>query len=308
MESRVNYTQVGLFVVISTIILIIGGVWLSVGVYSTDYTTYAVHMHESVSGLSVRAPVKYNGVDVGYVKSMDLRTGRPDEVTLLLDIKSQTPVSVETRAILESQGLTGIAFMELTGGSPHSKPLQRRRGEPYPVISSSPSLYFRLDAALDDLTTNLNNISDGLTAVLNEENAKAIHATLANIESVSKTLNDNTSVFSHIMKNTDITMSNAATASEKLPQVMSSIESGARSVKTLTSQLADAGTQADRVLRGMHTSVQTLNDQLLPGAVNTLGDFQSLISNLNTVSQDLVQNPSVLIRGKTPPPLGPGEK
>jgi phospholipid/cholesterol/gamma-HCH transport system substrate-binding protein len=308
MEPRINYAQVGLFVVITTIILIVGGIWLGFGLHTTSYTTYLVYMRESVAGLSVRAPVKYNGVEVGYVNSINLRDDHPDQVALLLDIKSTTPVSIETRAVLNSQGLTGIAYLGLTGGTPNSPPLKAQHGQPYPVIPSSPSLYFRLDAALDDLTTNLNNISDGLTAILNEENAKAIHQTLINVQSVSQTLNQNTQKFDAIINNTNITMKNTAVASERLPNMMSSIQDSARSVKVFAQQLADVGQRANGVLRNAQTSVETLNNQLLPEAVNSLGNFQGLMSNLNSVSQELKQNPSILVRGRSPAAPGPGEK
>lgn len=308
MESKVNFALVGLFVIVTTMILIVAGLWLSVGVRTNEYHTYVVYMHESVSGLSVRAPVKYNGVDVGFVKSIELRDEHPDQVRLLLDVKDKTPVSVETRAVLDSQGLTGIAYVELTGGTPSSKPLKAKPGQKYPVIPSSPSLLFRLDAALDDLTTNLNNISDGLTSILNPENAESIRKTLVNIQSVSKTLEDNTKKFDSIMTNTSITMKNAASASKDFPDFMNSIQDSARSVKQLTVKLSSAAKQADIMLHDARVGVQTINNQLLPSAVLSLGDFQATMSNLKSVSQDLKQNPSILIRGTTPPPPGPGEK
>lgn len=308
MESQVNYAKVGLFVVIFTIILIVGGIWLSVGVHTTSHETYLVFMNESVSGLTVRAPVKYNGVDVGYVKDISLRKSHPDQVKLSLDIKSSVLISIDTRAVLDSQGLTGIAYLELTGGTVDSAPLKAKPGQKYPVIPSSPSLLFRLDAALDDLTSNLNNISDGLSSILNQENAATIRDTLKNIDAVSKTLSNNTSNINGIMANANTTMKNAAIASKKLPQVMSSIEDSSKSVKVLTKKLADAGKQADLTLRDARIGVQTLNNQLLPQAVNTLGDFQSVMSNLKSVSAQLKQNPSVLVRGKAPEKPGPGEK
>ena len=44
-------------------------------------------------------------------------------------------------AVLQTQGLTGIAFVELTAGSRDSPPLQAQPGEEYPVIKSGPSLH-----------------------------------------------------------------------------------------------------------------------------------------------------------------------
>ena len=54
------------------------------------------------------------------------------------------------------QGLTGIAYVELTGGRQDSPPLQRSPARSYPVIRSGPSLMVRLDSAVTALLTNLN--------------------------------------------------------------------------------------------------------------------------------------------------------
>ena len=53
--------------------------------YSTKhYRMYAVYINESVSGLSVDAAVKYNGVDVGTVKSIQIDAENPQLVFILL--------------------------------------------------------------------------------------------------------------------------------------------------------------------------------------------------------------------------------
>src|SRR5690606_29524638 len=130
-------------VIILTIAAIITGFWLSVGLKSESYKLYEVFMDESVSGLSKSAPVKYNGVEVGMVKDISLDPQRPDVVRLILQVKSDTPITENTRAVLDTQGLTGIAYLGLNGGKPGAPPLVRKRGQEYPVIESAPSLFIR---------------------------------------------------------------------------------------------------------------------------------------------------------------------
>ncbi len=72
MESNVNYTLVGAFVLVLTIALIIFITWLSTGFSTKHYKNYLVIMHESVSGLGNNSSVKYNGVNVGTVKKIYL--------------------------------------------------------------------------------------------------------------------------------------------------------------------------------------------------------------------------------------------
>ena len=73
-------------------------------------------MTESVSGLNLNAPVRYRGVDVGRVRAIALAPGNVEQVQVTLDIERGTPVKEDTVAMLETQGLTGIAYVDLTAG------------------------------------------------------------------------------------------------------------------------------------------------------------------------------------------------
>lgn len=158
MEEKVNFAVVGLFVLVLGTALIVAVLWLSSGrTYGTTYDTYQIYMKESVAGLNLNAPVLYRGVEVGRVRRIALAPGNVEEVQVTLAIESGTPIKVDTVAVLQTQGLTGIAYVDLTGGSRDSPPLQAREGEPYPVISTGPSLMVRLDASLIDAARVLKN-------------------------------------------------------------------------------------------------------------------------------------------------------
>ncbi|MBB72272.1 MAG: ABC transporter substrate-binding protein [Legionellales bacterium] len=308
MESRVNYTIVGFFVILALAAAFVIAVWLSVGLGQKDYDYFLVYSNESVSGLSVKSPVKYNGVNVGFVESIGLRKKHPEEVKLVLAVEKDVPVSLDTRAILNTQGLTGIGYMELKGGKPDSPKIPLLKGEKYPIIKTSPSLMFRLDQALDKLTSNVSDISQGLERILSQENAEHLTESLENIQSITDNLQKNNERFDQILADTQTTMDNTATASKKLPALMTSIDKTAQSFQDLSHKLSTASTKLDSTMTNVDVAVKTVNDQLLPPAVNAVSDFGAVMLNLKGVSQQLDENPSVLIRGREPLPPGPGER
>ena len=160
MESKVNFAAVGVFVLILGTLLVGSVLWLSSGkFYGKSYDTYLAYMSESVSGLSLDAPVRYRGVQVGSVRGVKLAPGSAEQVQLTLDIEHGTPVKQDTVAVLRVQGLTGIAHVELSGGSRDSPVLKPGSGEKHPVIRTGPSLMLRLDTAVTALLTNLNRSS-----------------------------------------------------------------------------------------------------------------------------------------------------
>jgi len=123
MDDKVNYTVVGAFVVLLGAALVAGVLWLAAGAHGGKrYGTYQTIMRESVSGLNVDAPVKYLGVDVGKVKEIAIDTADSSRVRLRFLIEQGTPIKMDTEAVLKTQGLTGIAYVELSGGTADSPP------------------------------------------------------------------------------------------------------------------------------------------------------------------------------------------
>ena len=119
-----NYAVVGAFVLVLGSALIAGVLWLaSGGAFQTKYDLYLAIMEESVSGLNLNAPVKYNGVEVGKVRAIQLDPANADHVWLTFAIERGTPIRQDTVAVLKTQGLTGIAYVELSGGTRESPPL-----------------------------------------------------------------------------------------------------------------------------------------------------------------------------------------
>ena len=183
-----NLAIVGGFVLILGAALIAGVLWLaSGGAFQTRYDPYLAIMDESVSGLNLNAPVKYNGVEVGKVRTIQLDTANPERVLLVFAIARGTPIKEDTVAVLKTQGLTGIAYVELSGGKPDSPPLLAKTGEQYPLIRTKPSLSARLENVLTSVLAKLDRTSSNIDAILSDENRIAFKNALADIAVLTRT-------------------------------------------------------------------------------------------------------------------------
>ena len=135
METNVNYTLAGVFVISLITAIVIGVIWLSSGFGSgQDYALYNVFMNESVSGLSADGPVEFNGVNVGTVSAIKISHKNPKLVELLLKIKNDTPVTVATRAKFGVRALSGIGYILLEDKGTNMRPLTKQKNQAYPVI------------------------------------------------------------------------------------------------------------------------------------------------------------------------------
>lgn len=122
MESDKHYFIEGLFVIALSIAAAFFAVWLS-RTGDKDDVLYRIHFDESVSGLALGEPVKLVGVDVGTVKAMSIDTTDPRRVQVEVKLHKDAPVKVDTKATLKSKGITGVSFIELSGGTPNAQTL-----------------------------------------------------------------------------------------------------------------------------------------------------------------------------------------
>ena len=293
METKVNYTIVGLFVVLLTTVIIIIALWLTIGLEQPAYKTYLVYMQESVAGLSVQAPVKYNGINVGYVADMKLNRDNPAEVILTLKLFTDTPVTVSTTATLMQQGVTGIAFVGLNGGKDKT-PLQQMPGDKYPIIKSAPSLLIRLDQAIQSLTNNLNSLTDSFRALVNQDNLQAIAETLANVQSITQVIADNDKEITEGMKSLAEILHNTSIASNHLPAALENIAKTAASFDKTAKSINNTAKKTT-------VAVQAFSNQIMPEAYTVLQKSNGIATNVQDFSDELTQEPNVLLRGTKAP-------
>ena len=185
--------------------------------------------------------------------------------------------------------MTGLAFVELTGGSRDSPSLQAQNKEEYPVIKSGPSLMIRLDSAITSLLSNLNRSSENFNALMDGDNRRAVKHALADLESG--------------LGNAARTMENTALLSDELPQLAKRIQRSADAFDQMASNLAHASASASGTLDG----AQQFTSETLPEVHQLVMEMRDLTNSLRRFSGELEQNPSALLYGKPAAKRGPGE-
>ncbi|BAW79580.1 hypothetical conserved protein [Candidatus Nitrosoglobus terrae] len=305
MGAKVNYAVVGLFVVLLTAVLIAIIFWLSAYPSTQSHKIYLAYMKESVAGLAKNADVKYRGVNIGKVQVIELDKENPERVRLTLGIDSDTPIKEDTIAILASNGLTGITYVELTGGTNDSPDLKATKDQPYPVINTGPSLLVRLDSALTELLTeltgvakNLDHIAQSVDVGLLEKNQQAITETLENTKKFSKSINnltniENQNAINEALRNTQ--------------RFTNQLEAGAKQIPTIVSRVNKTTEGADALLQEAQKEFRLFSQVTLPRVNQLLSSFNQVTQNLEHFSKQVDNNPRVLLFGATPAEHGPGE-
>lgn len=299
MENRSHALLAGLFTLLLGLAAL-ASIWWFGGRHEAT-KEYTVVTRQNVTGLSLQGQVRYRGIRVGKVQSIELDPQDVRNILVRINVDRAVPVTQGTTAKLGYQGITGIAHILLEDSGADSTPLVGGEGES-PRIAMQSSLIEELS---DAGTATLRQARDLLTSanqVLDAENRQHLTNILANL---------------------DATTGNASAATRQLRQLLAPenvrlLQATLARAEQAAGEAAPALVEARRLLVRLQSVSEKL-DQLIgdpsPGGVgalaprlNELGSELSTSSRqLNRVLQMLEESPQSLIFGVPQPAPGPGE-
>lgn len=249
MEIRAHHIIIGIFT-IGVFALALGFMlWLAkAGATRTD-AMYDIVFTESVTGLSKGSLVQYNGIKVGEVAQLRLAPDDPRKVLARIRVDGGTPIRVDTRAKLGLLGVTGLAFIQLSGGAPGSAPLVPTKANPIPRIPSDESALSKLFASGSDIVTSANDMLLRINKIVSKENVARISSMLENVDEITSTVADQR-----------------------------------KELGTALHQLGEATTQLNKTLITLDTMANTTNELIGKDAHNVLVAVQQALENVDKVT------------------------
>lgn len=293
MEGRINYTIVGLFVVLLLAGMIAFTYWLGKYGGKQEYDHYYVYMSESVSGLSPDVSVKYRGVDVGTVEHIGINPKNSEEVELLLKIKRGTQIKVDTTATLKSFGITGLDFIDLKGSSKDA-PLLRKTKDTIPVIPASPSTFAQIDESLSLLAAKSAMALDKFDRLLSEKNLQNVEDMLSETKMLARDIRGQLQGFQALVDNGVVMEKRVVGAFEKVEAASVSVE---KMADCLEENYADVGRNISQDARQSLASFNQL-----------LYELGILVGDLQRTTRAIEASPGDLIFKRSQPRPGPGEE
>jgi len=324
MYEKINYTLVGLFVLIFSALAIYFGFWLAKrDVNNINYNYYYAYFSESVDGLNKDSIVKLNGVDVGRVINISVNNRFFPKVEVKLAIKKDIPIYQNMYAILKSQGVTGLRYINIElEDSNTSKKIEPNKNSSIiktkesileDISQSAPKVLDKLVSFTDKLDTlfndkNLNNISKIL------ENGKKITDIALNLEKrLNKMLDNNSSIMTLATIASDLNKSISST----LAEYKKLAKKGNISLDTINKKLPKILININKASKNLSNASYLVSKTIKRGDYNLKKILAPAIVNLHELSieyKELAQelkaflaNPTNSLFNPKNLPKGPGE-
>lgn len=296
MEIKANHVLIGAFTLATVIGAFVFLVWLGQFTFEQRFDDYRIVFEGGVSGIEKASEVRYSGIKVGEVSDVTLDQEDPRRVIVTIRLTADTPVKEDTVASVETGLLTGVGIIQLTGGSPESKPLTAEEGLPtiparltgiQELAETAPNL---LASAASFLARGNALLSDKNRAAVTEilENARVFSARLdnvmTNIEAASARLDS-------ITKNLDTTM---ADASKNLGPALVSVQTAADGITSVANSL-------DRMVDDVRPSLRDFARGGLTSFTSFIQEARQLTSTLERVFSKIESDPGGFITGTDAP-------
>ena len=291
METKANYVAVGGFVLACVIGLVVTVLWLAGTQYSQEYDYYQTFFTGSVTGLGKGTVTRYNGIDVGRVKDLQFDPNNPQRVIVTLQVQPGLNIREDSVASIDSQGLTGGAFVEISGGTAKAPILTAKEGQQYPIIRTKQSGLAQLEQSAPEVVAKLNVAASRINDLLNDNNRRAIAHILASLDETTATVARRSADIDATIKNANVATANLATASRNLQPTLDHVDQ-------TVNKFGKVATDADAFING--DGLAQLSD--------LIGQMRRLVGNLDKFSEQLNRNPTSLLFGDRRKGYDPNDK
>ncbi len=291
METKANYVAVGAFVLACVVGLVVTIMWLAGAQYSQEYAYYQTYFKGPVTGLGKGTVTRYNGIDVGRVTDLKFNPNDPQSVIVTMQVQPNLNIREDSRASIESQGLTGGSYVEISGGTAKSPILVAKDDQDYPVIVAKQSTLQQLEQSAPEVVAKLNVAVTRLNDVLSDKNRKSLTNVLANLD-------ETTSAIAKRSADIDATIKNANTATANLRDASASLKPTLDHVDATVNKFSKVADDADAFLKG----------DALSQLSSLVNEMRRLVTSLTRFSDQLNREPTKLLFGDRRKGYDPNEK
>ncbi|MBN2496994.1 MAG: MCE family protein [Deltaproteobacteria bacterium] len=270
MVTRSQKIRLGVFVLVAMALVLALLVSVLGSTVFADRDEYLVRYDISVSGLEIGAPVKYNGVRVGRVDRLWIDAHQVSQTVVAISLQKATPVKENTRAVLNIQGITGLKFIELVGGTSDARTV-----DPGATIVAGTSVVDKLTGQAETLSIKAELLINQLLALTGDENRALVTDVLDRggslMNTLDKTVTRNADDFDKLVKSLVAASESLAAALEEIRRAAHETRDAVAGVRRRAESVLD-GDRVAAVLDDTRAAIGEVRKRVGPeefGQLNT---------------------------------------
>lgn len=305
MENKAYAFAAGIFTLLLCAGLVFIAMWMTGE--TEEREIFVLESSYPVTGLNPQAAVRFRGVAVGKVESIDFDPKNPRLILVRIAVRVGTPITRGTYAQLGTQGVTGLAYVMLDddGSRPERLAADAEAASRIPVRRS---FLDELSASGQELVSDANRLAHRLSGLLSDENQAQFVRALASIETAASRIDK-------LAVEAGPAVRNLPALTEDAGKVLARAEAVLANINEVTLQLGAGLGALDRVAKSterMGGAAVSLSSAAKDGTLPRLNALLEQLAHnsrrLDRLLEELEEQPGSFVFGRPPPAPGPGEQ
>ncbi|TDQ84477.1 phospholipid/cholesterol/gamma-HCH transport system substrate-binding protein [Dongia mobilis] len=298
METHARHLAVGGFVLLLVAGIFVFILWVAKFQGETVYDSYFARFSGSVSQLRVNTTVNFGGIPVGRVT--DVRIDPEDSALARVDfeVRSGTPIRVDSRATLEMQSIAGGVGLAISRGSSEAELLV-----PGSEVQAAQSALERLTRQAPDILAKIDGIANNVNEMLSPANRQALTETLSNLRDVSQHLKDRKEDIDVFLSDSDTAMKEIALAGTEFRKLAEQLQESVGPATTEAQQALKAfgdmarsfettSAQMSALLAENREPLRQFSGTALYEATDLLSQLRELVASMARITQEIERDPA----------------
>lgn len=310
MESESRYALVGGITLAILAAAAMFTIWLGQVSFDQEYLEYDVVFSGPVRGLSKAGEVRFNGIKVGEVENLGLDKTDPNNIVIArIKIFAETPVKEDSYAQLEPQGITGLSYIQIYGGSANSPPLRRSVMGVLPKIPSQQAQLDGLFAGGEDLILTANNALVRVNTLLSTKNLTEIAGILEDVHAITAGFAAEETLFADLGQALRAARAAADALAKTAPAITQMAKSGDKilsedavimlaSFTEAATQIQEVSAKTDKLIADLSGPLTAFSEEGLSELTLMLFEMRALTQAIERVVEEVDRNPVEFITGE----------
>jgi phospholipid/cholesterol/gamma-HCH transport system substrate-binding protein len=299
MEREANYAAVGAFVLVVALLGALFVYWYADTREHREYNRYEIYFSGSVSGLDKGSAVRYLGVSVGRVVDMRIDPRDSSRVEVIVDIDARTPISPQTVAELNLQGVTGLLYIDLAEERTGKHMSPAVAGLKYPVIRSAPSRFDVFLASLPELVAAAGDVVQRVNGLLSGENLAELHTVVGNLDRATSNLPQTVHALDALIAELRTAGAELGATAHSTHAMIDAVDPDvrvtAKRLHTIADNITDLTSELDKTIAENRQDVRAFTHNGLPEIERFVREGRAAAQDIRALSDSLRENPAQLL-------------
>jgi phospholipid/cholesterol/gamma-HCH transport system substrate-binding protein len=275
--TRAEKTRLGIFIVAVTAIFAVSVLFLVGGKVFSRTDAYYTRLEESITGLEPGSTVKQNGLDVGQITEIHADDYNIRKTIVRFSVKRGTKMKSDMTATLGSYGITGLKYVEITGGSFAAADIPKG-GE----VPSGLSMIGRLTTKADSIAFKIDRLLGNVIAITEMDNRDNLNRMMEASASLAESLDSMAADIRDVHPG------------KRVNVILADVEATTKDLRAKVKRSDIEGTVREYQLAAQEIQKMVRNSQ--EDISVTVTNLKETMKNMNTFSRQIKENPSVLLR------------